>query len=91
MYHSKQFTMAEIAASRAVTPMTIYRNIRADPWSDPYDDRICRRIERPVSMNRPVWLLDVDGVLNAFGLAVASVQDGRRGRDLVWTQQPARS
>lgn len=28
MYDSRQFTMAEIAASCAVTPMTIYRNIR---------------------------------------------------------------
>jgi hypothetical protein len=30
MYDSRQFTMAEIAASRAVTPVTIYRNIRTD-------------------------------------------------------------
>lgn len=30
MYDSRQFTMAEIAASCAVTPMTIYRNIRTD-------------------------------------------------------------
>lgn len=28
MYDSRQFTMAEIAQSCAVTPMTIYRNIR---------------------------------------------------------------
>jgi len=28
MYDARQFTMAEIAASCAVTPMTIYRNIR---------------------------------------------------------------
>jgi DNA invertase Pin-like site-specific DNA recombinase len=28
MYDACQFTMAEIAASCAVTPMTIYRNIR---------------------------------------------------------------
>ena len=27
MYDSRQFTMAEIASSRAVTPMTVYRNI----------------------------------------------------------------
>ncbi|HEX8628421.1 MAG TPA: recombinase family protein, partial [Catenuloplanes sp.] len=31
MYDSRQFTMAEIAASCAVTPMTIYRNIRTAP------------------------------------------------------------
>jgi DNA invertase Pin-like site-specific DNA recombinase len=31
MYDSRQFTMAEIAASCGVTPMTIYRNIRATP------------------------------------------------------------
>ena len=31
MYDSKQFTMAEIAASCSVTPMTIYRNIRTTP------------------------------------------------------------
>ncbi len=31
MYDSKQFTMAEIATSCAVTPMTIYRNIRTTP------------------------------------------------------------
>lgn len=30
MYDSRQFTMAEIAASCSVTPMTIYRHIRAD-------------------------------------------------------------
>jgi hypothetical protein len=30
VYDSRQFTMAEIAASCAVTPMTIYRNIRTD-------------------------------------------------------------
>lgn len=28
MYDARRFTMAEIAASCAVTPMTIYRNIR---------------------------------------------------------------
>ena len=28
MYDSRQFTMAEIASSCAVTPMTVYRNIR---------------------------------------------------------------
>lgn len=28
MYDARQFTMAKIAASCAVTPMTIYRNIR---------------------------------------------------------------
>ncbi|MEV0897093.1 hypothetical protein [Actinoplanes sp. NPDC049802] len=28
MYDSRQFTMAEIATSCGVTPMTIYRNIR---------------------------------------------------------------
>jgi hypothetical protein len=27
MYDSRQFTMAEIASSCAVTPMTVYRNI----------------------------------------------------------------
>jgi DNA invertase Pin-like site-specific DNA recombinase len=31
MYDSRQFTMTEIAASCAVTPMTIYRNIRTTP------------------------------------------------------------
>ncbi len=31
MYDSRQFTMAEIAASCRVTPMTIYRNIRTTP------------------------------------------------------------
>ncbi|WP_131766834.1 recombinase family protein [Candidatus Protofrankia californiensis] len=30
MYDSRQFTMAEIATSCRVTPMTIYRNIRVD-------------------------------------------------------------
>ena len=30
MYDGRQFTMAEIAASCSVTPMTIYRNIRTD-------------------------------------------------------------
>jgi DNA invertase Pin-like site-specific DNA recombinase len=30
MYDSRQFTMTEIAASCAVTPMTIYRHIRTD-------------------------------------------------------------
>jgi DNA invertase Pin-like site-specific DNA recombinase len=30
MYNSRQFTMAEIAASCAVTPMTVYRHIRTD-------------------------------------------------------------
>jgi len=30
MYDSRQFTMAEIAASVGVTPMTVYRNIRTD-------------------------------------------------------------
>jgi DNA invertase Pin-like site-specific DNA recombinase len=30
MYDSRKFSMAEIAASCAVTPMTIYRNIRTD-------------------------------------------------------------
>ena len=30
MYDSRQFTMAEIATSCGVTPMTIYRNIRTD-------------------------------------------------------------
>ncbi len=30
MYDAHQFTMAEIAASCGVTPMTIYRNIRTD-------------------------------------------------------------
>jgi len=30
MYDSRQFTMAEIASSCTVTPMTIYRNIRTD-------------------------------------------------------------
>ncbi len=28
MYNARQFTMAEIAASCGVTPMTIYRHIR---------------------------------------------------------------
>jgi len=31
MYDSRQFTMAEIAASCGVTPMTIYRNIKTNP------------------------------------------------------------
>jgi DNA invertase Pin-like site-specific DNA recombinase len=31
MYDARQFTMAEIAASCSVTPMTIYRHIRTDP------------------------------------------------------------
>ncbi|MGW3603454.1 hypothetical protein [Micromonospora sp. NPDC005161] len=35
MYGSKQFTMAEIAASCGVTPMTIYRNIRTDTAERP--------------------------------------------------------
>lgn len=35
MYDSKQFTMAEIAASCGVTPMTIYRNIRTDTAERP--------------------------------------------------------
>jgi DNA invertase Pin-like site-specific DNA recombinase len=30
MYDSKSFTMAEIAQSCGVTPMTVYRNIRVD-------------------------------------------------------------
>lgn len=30
MYDARQFTMAEIAASCGVTPMTIYRNIRSE-------------------------------------------------------------
>jgi len=30
MYNARQFTMAEIATSCAVTPMTIYRHIRTD-------------------------------------------------------------
>jgi hypothetical protein len=30
MYDSRQLTMSEIAASCAVTPTTIYRNIRTD-------------------------------------------------------------
>ena len=33
MYDSRQFTMAEIAASCGVTPMTIYRHIRTDQSS----------------------------------------------------------
>ena len=35
MYDSRQFTMAEIATSCGVTPMTIYRNIRTDPGTAP--------------------------------------------------------
>lgn len=35
MYDSRQFTMSEIAASCAVTPMTIYRNIRTDSTRAP--------------------------------------------------------
>jgi hypothetical protein len=31
MYDAKTFTMAEIAASCGVTPMTIYRHIRSRP------------------------------------------------------------
>ena len=31
MYDAKTFTMAEIAASCGVTPMTVYRNIRVRP------------------------------------------------------------
>jgi AcrR family transcriptional regulator len=30
MYDARQFTMAEIATSCGVTPMTIYRHIRTD-------------------------------------------------------------
>ncbi len=30
MYNARQFTMAEIATSCNVTPMTIYRHIRID-------------------------------------------------------------
>jgi len=30
MYDSRQFTIAEIAASWGVAPMTIYRHIRTD-------------------------------------------------------------
>ena len=40
MYDSWQFTMAEIAASCHVTPMTVYRNIRADR---------CARHRRPAA------------------------------------------
>lgn len=35
MYDSKQFTMAEIASSCGVTPMTVYRNIRTSPAPRP--------------------------------------------------------
>lgn len=35
MYDSRLFTMAEIAASCDVTPMTVYRNIRTDPATRP--------------------------------------------------------
>jgi len=34
MYDSRQFTMAEIAASCGVTPMTVYRNIRTGAAAD---------------------------------------------------------
>ncbi len=40
MYNARQFTMAEIATSCGVTPMTIYRHIRTDK---PVDD--ARRID----------------------------------------------
>ena len=39
MYDSRQFTMAEIAASCAVTHMTIYRNIRTAAPQRPYPSR----------------------------------------------------
>jgi DNA invertase Pin-like site-specific DNA recombinase len=35
MYDARQFTMAEIAASCGVTPMTIYRNIRTSHRGTP--------------------------------------------------------
>jgi DNA invertase Pin-like site-specific DNA recombinase len=35
MYDAQTFTMAEIAASCAVTPMTIYRNIRTTQRTAP--------------------------------------------------------
>jgi DNA invertase Pin-like site-specific DNA recombinase len=35
MYGSRQFTMAEIASSCAVTPMTVYRNIRTGQQQQP--------------------------------------------------------
>ncbi len=35
MYDARQFTMAEIAASCAVTPMTIYRHIRTNQPAAP--------------------------------------------------------
>ena len=35
MYDARQFTMAEIASSCGVTPMTIYRNIRITPRTAP--------------------------------------------------------
>jgi hypothetical protein len=38
MYDARQFTMAEIAASCAVTPMTIYRNIRTGDSAAPNQD-----------------------------------------------------
>lgn len=38
MYDARQFTMAEIADSCAVTPMTIYRNIRTGEPATPSQD-----------------------------------------------------
>ena len=38
MYDARQFTMAEIATSCGVTPMTIYRNIHTDQHPKPTDE-----------------------------------------------------
>lgn len=38
MYDARQFTMAEIATSCGVTPMTIYRHIHTDQHAKPTDE-----------------------------------------------------
>ncbi|HEY4990854.1 MAG TPA: hypothetical protein VII33_02085 [Nakamurella sp.] len=38
MYDTRQFTMAEIATSWGVTPMTIYRHIHTDQHAKPTDE-----------------------------------------------------
>ena len=39
MYDARQFTMAEIATSGGVTPMTTYRHINTDQQPKPSDER----------------------------------------------------
>ena len=38
MYDARQFTMAEIATSCGVTPITIYRHIHTDQHPKPTDE-----------------------------------------------------